>query len=206
MRQQEVEPSVRVQIQLLSARHASPDRRLAARRRRRAPGVQIEPGTEQVAIADSLLGQVRAIEAASHQLGHLIHQFVHRKPWPIPFQQREFRMVPMSAFVVAKNLADLIDRPAARGQQAFHRKLGGGVQPARGACSGGLDAKALQGRIGDRVPRQDRCFHLQHGAFGEVGADAGQHPRTRDQHLGRRARSPAAAALVRGHSSLARDT
>jgi hypothetical protein len=40
---------------------------------------------------------------------------------PIPFDQREFRVVPAAALAVAKHLADLVDIAAARGQQPLHR-------------------------------------------------------------------------------------
>ena len=123
----------------------------ALRRRSISTGVgssqRIDAGVQlhRFAVAQPLArSNVRA--ARQHRADQTLdvrHERVMVESEPIPFDQRELRVVLAAAFAVAINAADLPHVAAACGEQAFHRVLGRGVQEACLPVRGRGDAREM---------------------------------------------------------------
>src|SRR5262249_39690033 len=80
---------------------------------------------------------------------------------PVPFEQREFRVMQRAAFAVAERAREFVDPRLARGQELLTGELGRGPQKARQPASirrHELGPKPVQVRPGTRGD-------LQHGGF-----------------------------------------
>ncbi len=70
-----------------------------------------------------LIGQGLRALAVQHllqQIVHLVHQAVHVVVRTVPLQHGEFRVVMPPGFFIAEAAPHLVDRAAARRQQALH--------------------------------------------------------------------------------------
>ena len=110
--------------------------------------IEIGVSDKCVAIAQSLARRERpsAIERLRHQRRDVIHQTVMIETDPIPFKQRKLGVVPPAALARAEYFAYLVNRSAARCEQAFHRELGRCLQVTRSgfvARRGGLSDEAV---------------------------------------------------------------
>jgi hypothetical protein len=108
----------------------------------------------------------------------LVHQRVMVPTRAIPLEDRELGVVPIARLAVADRPADLVDRPAAGGEQSFHGELRGGLKeevasPVR-AGAAVPTAQGLEVEVGDRRRGEQGSLHLEDLALGEERADPGQ--------------------------------
>src|SRR5450631_236824 len=86
---------------------------------------------------------------------------------PVPFEQREFGVVPPTVLGIAKRLAQLINIAAAGGQQALHREFRRWAQEDAAAHAGDLRDQGFDVRIAEAGCAQQGRFDLEHAPGGE---------------------------------------
>ncbi len=118
----------------------------------------LEPG---LAVRQPARGGRRRTQRA-RQLRDLVHEPVMVPARPVPLEHQELGVVEPPLIAGAEHVAELVDRPAARGEQPLHRELGRGLQPA---SVGG--AQRVDVDIHRRVARGHRRVHLEHAALHE---------------------------------------
>ena len=111
---------------------------------------------------------------------------------PVPFENRELRVVVSAALAIPECPGDLVDGPASRREQSFHRELGRclkvpGTSPAL-VCN-----EALNRRVGDRAGAQYRGFDFQDTLGIEVRTHAAQDGGSQSNCVDTCARTPVAA-------------
>jgi hypothetical protein len=140
-------------------------------------------------------------EDRAQKLVDLVHQRVVIQSRAIPLEDRKLGVVPIACLAVADCLADLVDRPAAGGEQPLHGELRGGLKKeipsSIGAGAAVPTAQGLEVEVGDRRRGEQGSFHLEDLALGEEHADLRQDLSAQAKHLHRSGRAPGVA--FRGH-------
>ena len=164
--------SDRQRLQLLSRAVKNID----AKRRPKQPGIGF---TDRF--------QFRALQRKTHDFREFVHELPQVEPWAIPLQNGKLGIVQPPGLTIPERLADLIDRPGARGQQAFHAHFRGGLQVEVGALrenrTGISGHDRLQRRISTRAAARQGGFHLKHACCGEIATQLGQHGGTGTQRV-----------------------
>ena len=111
---------------------------------------------------------------------------------PVPLQNRELRVVVPATLPVAERTGDLVDGPAARRKQTFHRELGRCLKvpdtsPAL-VCN-----ETLNRWIGDRVGTQNRRLDLHHTLGVHVRPHCAKNTGPQSNGVDTGARTPVAA-------------
>ena len=109
------------------------------------------------------------------QLADFVGQIQVSHGQAIPFDHREFGVVPTTGFAIAEHAADLEDVAAAGSQQPFHVVLGRGLQVKIGLASGQAGDQAIDVQIAYGVGADDRRFDFQQRTIGEKCPGPGQH-------------------------------
>src|SRR5271165_611947 len=157
-------------------------------------GIDAGVARERGRVAEAFGWRERATrrEQAADELLDLVHERGIVGIQSVPFDHREFRVVPAAALAVAKYLADLINVAAARRQQPLHRVLRRWAEIERPIEARDVGCQRLDLRIGDAAAAQGRRLDLEDSALGEEFARPREHRRPGAQRADRGARAPRA--------------